>query len=286
MIFDFNNPDLLSSNDVIRQLEPTVIPRVSAIAKMALCERAAYNISFFGMESNDFSANGEIGNSVHRITIKSVLEIISQSKTGKPLHKESGIGIFEDNAKADIDTNRKRFLLAKVDKPFDLLMDDLYTRADRLVDKLIVDEEENKHLVFRPEFTIRNIHLSLEGRLDLIRIKIPNLSSSYIGFENLQNLDSTEIQVTQIKTGRYKRPSAVWNLQADAETLLLMKTFNLQSPPEYIWQFSDKDSCRKKFNFAKVHQYIDRYIQLWRSEAASKDTKKNMEIVLWHSQML
>jgi hypothetical protein len=133
MIFDFNNPDLLSSNDVIRQLEPTTIPRVSAIAKMALCERAAYNISFFGMESNDFSANGEIGNAVHRITIKSVLEIISLSKTGKPIHKESDIGIFEDNARADIDTNWKRFFLAKVDKPFDLLMDDLYTRADRLV---------------------------------------------------------------------------------------------------------------------------------------------------------
>jgi hypothetical protein len=268
MNFDFNNPDLLSSNDVIRQLEPTAIPRVSAIAKMALCERAAYNISFFGMESNDFSANGEIGNSVHRITIKSVLEIISLSKTGKPIHKESGIGIFEDNARADIDTNWKRFLLAKVDKPFDLLMDDLYTRADRLVDKLIVDEEENKQSVFRPEFTIRNIHLPLEGRLDLIRIKIPNLSSSYISFEDFRNSDSTEVQVTQIKTGRYKRPSAVWNLQADAETLLLMKAFNLQSPPEYIWQFSDKDSRRKKFNFGKVHQYIDRYIQLWRSEAS------------------
>jgi hypothetical protein len=262
--FDFN-----SSNDVIRQLEPIAIPRVSAIAKIALCERAAYNISFFGMESNDFSANGEIGNSVHRITIKSVLEIINLSKTGRPIHKESGVGIFEENARADIDTNWKRFLLAKVDKPFDLLMDDLYTRADRLVDKLIAEEVENKHSVFRPEFTIRNIHLPLEGRLDLIRIKIPNLSQSrYISFENLQNLDSREVQVTQIKTGRYKRPSGVWNLQADAETLLLMKALNLQSPPEYIWQFSDKDSRRKKFNFAKVHQYIDRYIQLWRSEAS------------------
>ena len=62
MIFDFNNPDLLSSNDVIRQLEPTVIPRVSAIAKMALCERAAYNISFFGMESNDYSARNALIN--------------------------------------------------------------------------------------------------------------------------------------------------------------------------------------------------------------------------------
>jgi hypothetical protein len=148
-------------------------------------------------------------------------------------------------------------------------MDDLYTRADRLVDKLIVEEEENKHSAFRPEFTIRNIHLPLEGRLDLIRIRFPNISqSSYTSFEKLQNLDGAEVQVTQIKTGRYKRPSAVWNLQADAETLLLMRAFNLQSPPEYIWQFSDKDSHRKKFNFAKVHQYIDRYIQLWKSEAS------------------
>lgn len=269
MNFDFNNPDLLSSNDVIRQLEPTVIPRVSAIAKVALCERAAYNISFFGMESNDYSAIGEIGNAVHRITIKSVLEIINQSKRGRPIHKESSIGIFEDNAKADIDTNWKRFLLAKVDKPFDFIMDDLYTRADRLVDQLITEEEENKYSVFRPEFTIRNIHLPLEGRLDLIRIQFPNLpQNSYVNFENLQNIDSAQVQVTQIKTGRYKRPSAVWNLQADAETLLLMKAFNLQSPPEYVWQFSDKDTHRKKFNFGKVRQYIGRYIQLWKSEVS------------------
>jgi hypothetical protein len=263
------NPDLMSSNDVIRKLDPTVIPRVSAIAKIALCERAAYNISFFGMESNDYSASGEIGNAVHRITIKSVLEIISLSKTGRPIHKESSIGIFEDNAKADIDTNWKRFLLAKVDKPFDFIMDDLYVRADRLVDKLIAEEEENKHSIFRPEFTIRNIHLPLEGRLDLIRIKIPNRSQdSYVSFEELQNLDSVNVQVTQIKTGRFKRPSAVWNLQADAETLLLMEAFNLRTPPEYLWQFSDKDTHRKKFNFEKVRQYIGRYIQLWKSEAS------------------
>jgi predicted RNA-binding Zn-ribbon protein involved in translation (DUF1610 family) len=36
MDFDFNNPDLLSSNDVIRQLEPIAISRVNA--KMALKE--------------------------------------------------------------------------------------------------------------------------------------------------------------------------------------------------------------------------------------------------------
>lgn len=80
------------------------------------------------MESSDYSADGEIGNAVHSITIKSVLEIIGLSKAGQPIHHESGIGIFEENAKAGIDTNWKRFLLAKVDKPFDLIMDDLYTR--------------------------------------------------------------------------------------------------------------------------------------------------------------
>jgi hypothetical protein len=71
MNLDFTNinPDLSSSNDIIRQLEPTVIPRVSAIARIALRERAAYHISFFGMESNDYSADGEIGNAVHRIKI-------------------------------------------------------------------------------------------------------------------------------------------------------------------------------------------------------------------------
>ena len=37
----------LSSNDIIRHLEPTIIPRVSAFAQMAFCERAAYNISFW-----------------------------------------------------------------------------------------------------------------------------------------------------------------------------------------------------------------------------------------------
>jgi len=57
-------------------------------------------------------------------------------------------------------------------------MDDLYTRADRLVDKLIVEEEENKQSLFRPEFTIRNVHLPLEGRLDLV----PNRGRNPIGY--------------------------------------------------------------------------------------------------------
>src|SRR5215469_9005167 len=75
--FDLSNANsnvLSTSNDIISDFEPTVIPPVSAIARIALCERAAYNISFFGMETNDYTANGEIGNAVHRITIKSPLE--------------------------------------------------------------------------------------------------------------------------------------------------------------------------------------------------------------------
>ena len=170
-----NTSSELSSNDIIRHLEPTIIPRVSAFATMALCERVAYNISFFGMESSEYTASGEIGNAVHRITVKSILDIINHSKKGHSIEKEYGIGIFEQNAKADIDTNWKRFLLAGVDKPFDPIMDDLYTRGDRLVDELIVEEEENKQSLLRPEFTIRNIHIPLEGRLDLIKIKVPSV---------------------------------------------------------------------------------------------------------------
>ena len=151
----------LSSNDIIRHLEPTIIPRVSAFAQMAFCERAAYSISFFGMESNEYTASGEIGNAVHRITVKSILEIVDLSKKGHHIEKEYGIGIFEQNAKADIDTNWKRFLLAGIDKPFDPIMDDLYTRGDRLVDNLIVEEEENKQALLRQnsQYAIFIFHL-------------------------------------------------------------------------------------------------------------------------------
>ena len=215
MAFDLSstNSQIPSSNDIIRHLEPTIIPRVSAIAKMALCERAAYNISFFGMESNEYTASGEIGNAVHRITVKSMLEIINLSKRGHAIEKEYGIGIFEHNAKVDIDTNWRRFLLAGVDKPLDPIMDDLYVRGDRLVDELIGDESENKQSVIRPEFTIRDIHIPLEGRLDLIKIRIPSVEqNSYISSESLQYLEKNLVQVTQIKTGRFKTPSSTWKL--------------------------------------------------------------------------
>jgi hypothetical protein len=273
MNFDLNTSSGLSSSDVIRHLEPTIIPRVSAFAMMALCERAAYNISFFGMESSEYSAGGEIGNAVHRITVKSILDIVNFSKKGHTIEKEYGIGIFEQNAKADIDTNWKRFLLAGVDKPFDPIMDDLYTRGDRLVDKLIAEEEENKQSLLRPEFTIRNIHLPLEGRLDLIKIKVPFVGqNSYTSSESFGNLEKHHVQIIQIKTGRFKTPSSIWKLQADAETLLLMKALNLQTPPEYIWQFADRDSRRKKFNFTKVYEYINKYIRIWKSEISPSIT--------------
>ena len=87
------------------------------------------------------------------------------------LEKLTGIHIFEHNTKVDIDTNWKRFMLAGVENPLEPIAEDLDTRSDRLLDKLIVEENENKPFLFRPEFTIRNIKIPLEGRLDLVKIK-------------------------------------------------------------------------------------------------------------------
>lgn len=71
-------PLSVSSHDIIHQLSPAVIPRVSAIANMAWYETAAYNISFFGVESDSYlEGSGEIGSAVHRIVIKSILEIVN-----------------------------------------------------------------------------------------------------------------------------------------------------------------------------------------------------------------
>ena len=66
-----DNGYTLTSKDIIRQINPVVIPRISAIANMAFCERATYNISFFGMESDNFTADGVIGNAIHRIVLDS-----------------------------------------------------------------------------------------------------------------------------------------------------------------------------------------------------------------------
>lgn len=303
---DNNSPFILTSNSVIRVLQPAIIPRVSAIAQMGFCERAAFNISFFGMESNQYTANGEIGNAVHRITIKSILEIIALSKSGVPTRKATGLHIFEQNTEADVNTNWKRFMLAGVDDPLDPIREDIEVRADRLLDNLIDDEDENKTLLFRPEFTIRNIKIPLEGRLDLIKIKtknsnqdkrerresrsslsglsdLPNLSavessppspppSPYINSLELANIEKEHVEIIQLKTGKSKTPSASWKLQADAETLLLMETLNLKEPPKYTWQFADKDLHRRKFDFTKVHQSIDKYIKFWKSEIAPSIT--------------
>ncbi|MBV9178841.1 MAG: hypothetical protein JO327_12175 [Nitrososphaeraceae archaeon] len=58
---DFNNnnnsnPEItrvpkINYHEIINQLSPAVIPRVSAIANMGWCERAAYDISFFGVDA-------------------------------------------------------------------------------------------------------------------------------------------------------------------------------------------------------------------------------------------
>ncbi len=77
---DIINGYTLTSKDIIRQINPVVIPRISTIANMAFCERATYNVSFFGMESENFSANGVIGSSIHRIVLRSLMEILESIK--------------------------------------------------------------------------------------------------------------------------------------------------------------------------------------------------------------
>jgi hypothetical protein len=271
-----NVPFALTSNSVIRLLEPAIIPRVSAISHMGSCERAAFNISFYGMESNQNTANGEIGNAVHRITIKSILEIISLSRRGVPIRKTTGMHIFEYNTEQDIDTSWKRFMLAGVENPLAPIREDLDIRADRLLDKLIDEEDENKLFLFRPEFTIRNIRIPLEGRLDLVKIKPKspsrNEQSKYVNFTELQGIEKELVEIIQLKTGKSKTPPATWKLQADAETLLIMETLNLKEPPKYTWQFADKDRHRIKFNLAKVYESINKYIKFWKSEIAPSIT--------------
>jgi hypothetical protein len=44
----------ISYHEIISQLNPAVIPRVTAIANMGWCERAAYDISFFGVAKLPF----------------------------------------------------------------------------------------------------------------------------------------------------------------------------------------------------------------------------------------
>jgi hypothetical protein len=72
----------ISYHEIIRQLNPAVIPRVTAVANMGWCERAAYDISFFGVNGFPDNNMGEIGTAIHRIIIKSTLEIVQSIKHG------------------------------------------------------------------------------------------------------------------------------------------------------------------------------------------------------------
>src|SRR5215212_990979 len=283
---------------------------------MALCERAAYNIEFLGMQSGDFTASGEIGSAVHRIVIKSTLEIINSIKkgSGSPISKSNLIDLFRNNAIDDVDVNWKRFVLAGIEKPFPTIMEDLDIRAERLVNQLLLlpladnkkkkqqkkedgggerDEDvkdgyEGRLLLLRPEFTIRNLQIPLEGRLDLVKIKLAKAlpgydnngednynnnnnnhkNSKYTSSDDLARLRIDDVEIIQIKTGKARPRNARWNLQADAEALLLMKALNLEKPPRYTWQFADKDGKREKFDFAKVYDVVNKFIKLWKSEVA------------------
>jgi hypothetical protein len=297
----------VSSSDIIRQLQPVVIPRITAISHMALCERAAYNIEFLGMHSGDYTASGEIGSAVHRIVIKSMLEIINSIKkaNGSTISKSNAIDLFRNNAIDDVDVNWKRFVFAGIEKPFPTIMEDLDIRAKRLVNQLLLfpladskkkqkggagDEENEKdgyeRLLLRPEFTIRNLQIPLEGRLDLVKIKLAkplpgsdkgedniinnddNKNTKYVTSDDLVHLKIDDVEIIQIKTGKARPRNARWNLQADAEALLLMKALNLEKPPRYTWQFADKDGKREKFDFANVYDVVNKFIKLWKSEVA------------------
>src|SRR5215208_1584017 len=175
-----NNDYMLTSKDVIRKINPVVIPRISSISNMALCERAAYNISFFGMESGDFSADGVLGNAIHRIILRSIMEITGSLKSNSntvehsdaEIKRDNAKEIFIRNAKRDVQINWKQFMLADVDNPLPDILDDIEIRSHRLVNQLFSEQKEHKRILFRPEFTIRNIKIPLEGRLDLIKIKL------------------------------------------------------------------------------------------------------------------
>ena len=314
-------PVISSSSDIIRQLQPLVIPRITAISHMAVCERAAYNIEFLGMQSGDFTASGEIGSAVHRIVIKTTLEIINSIKNGNgsPISKSNAIDLFRTNAIDDVDVNWKRFVLAGIEKPFPTIMEDLDIRAERLVNQLLLlpladnnrkkkkqqkergggerDEDgkegyESRLMLLRPEFTIRNLQIPLEGRLDLVKITLAKAlpgydnkgednynnnnnnhkNSKYTSSDDLARLKIDDVEIIQIKTGKARPRNARWNLQADAEALLLMKALNLEKPPRYTWQFADKDGKREKFDFVKVYDVVNKFIKLWKSEVAPSIT--------------
>lgn len=281
----------ISANDIIREIKPVVIPRISAISHITMCERAAYNIDFLGMQSGDFSASGEIGSAVHRIVTKSILEIVDNVRKAKDeiISKADAIELFRNNAIEDVNINWKRFVLAGVEKPLPVIMEDLDVRAERVANQLLspiikkkgekIEDQKQRFntIIFRPEFTIRNIQIPLEGRLDLVKIGLADLRCTdrkgrYLTSDELAQANIQDVEIIQIKTGKARPRNSRWNLQADAEALLLMKALNLKIPPRYTWQFSDKDAVRKKFDFNKVHVAVDKFIRLWKSEISPNIT--------------
>jgi hypothetical protein len=247
----------VSANDIIREIKPVVIPRISAVSHIAMCERAAYNIDFLGMQSGDCSASGEIGSAVHRIIIKSILEIVDNVRKAKDaiISKADAIELFRGNAIEDVNINWKRFVLAGVEKPLPVIMEDLDARAERVANQLlspiikkkgrIIEDQKQRFntIIFRPEFTIRNIQIPLEGRLDLVKIRLagshytesPDRKTRYLPSDELAQANIQDVEIIQIKTGKARPRNSRWNLQADAETLLLMKALNLKIPPKYIY---------------------------------------------------
>jgi hypothetical protein len=279
----------LSSHDFIHQFSPAVMPRVSAIANMGWCERAAYNISFFGVESDSYlNGSGEIGSAVHRIVIKSILEIVDAIKNddavdnNNKISKADAMRIFMSNARQEVDLNWKRYALAGIEQPLPIIMHDLDVRADRLSSEIVYAAEKKnnnnyKKIIFRPEFTIRNKDIPLEGRLDLLKIELGGeyalpSNNKYVSSDDLINLQIDDIEIIQIKTGKTVPRSPRVCMQADAEALLLMQTLKLKTPPKYTWQFADKDVQHRKFNFARVYGAIDNYIKLWKAEQSPEIT--------------
>ena len=116
-------------------------------------------------------------------------------------------------------------------------MEDLNVRADRLANQLVNNSHNNSYqkLLLRPEFTIRNPKNPLEGRLDLLKIRLGDPitdSSRYIPTDDLVNLNIEDIEIVQIKTGKAKPRTDRIYMQADAK-LLLMETLKLKKAPSY-----------------------------------------------------
>ena len=104
---------------------------MTAIANMGWCERSAYDISFFGVDGFPDNNMGEIGTAIHRIIIKSILEIVQSIKHDRSnISKQDAKQIFYSNAEDEIDANWKTYALAGLENPLPFIMQDLNIRAD------------------------------------------------------------------------------------------------------------------------------------------------------------